>query len=351
MNKSSEIKNNISEKINKLKNVATADKKGVKLKPLIFFLSGFLFVSALFTIILIFKANTTFNIVSQRITSFLSVNLANLPPADPKERERLDVLILGIRGENDPYGGQLTDTIILASINTKSHKTALISIPRDTYIKLPIVNTSAKLNEAYEVGEHKQPNGGGIALAKLAVEKIAGVNIDYAIVIDFLAFKETVDLLGGIDVNAAKPLHENLQWGGKEFVVEHGINHMDGDTALFYVRSRFTTSDFDRARRQQEVILAIKQKATSLGFISSPQKLFGVLDILGRHVKTDLTASEISKLYSIGQKIDSFNVRLKIIDTSEDLLIPSYNDAGAYILLPAGNDFSQIHDVVRNILN
>ncbi len=324
-------------------------KKKSFFKMLLLFFASFGIILGLIFFLFVFKASSTFSIVSQQITSFLGISAAKFPVADPAERNRLDILILGIRGDGDPHGGRLTDTIILASINTKTYETALISIPRDTYLKFPIVNISAKINEAYEVGEQKQRNGGGIALAKLAVSEVTGINIDYAVVIDFTAFKETVDLMGGIDVHVTKPFSENLQWGGMSFSFEPGIHHMDGDTALLYARSRFSTSDFDRARRQQEIILAIREKAGSMGLLSNPQKAFKLLDILGRNVKTDLTVSEITKLFSVIQKIEDSKPALKVLDTSGGLLMSTYTSEGAYILLPTKGDFSDIHNFARNI--
>jgi len=321
------------------------------LKMMFLFFASFIIILAVIFFVFVFKASSTFSIVSQQITSFLGISAAKFPVADPAERNRLDILILGIRGDEDPYGGKLTDTIILASIDTKTYETALISIPRDTYLKFPIVNISAKINEAYEVGEQKQRNGGGIALAKLAVSEVTGVNIDYAIVVDFTAFKETVDLMGGIDVNVTKKFSENLQWGSMNFSFEPGVHHMDGDTALLYARSRFTTSDFDRARRQQEIILAIRQKAESMGLSASPQKAFKLLDILGRNVKTDLTVSEITKLFSVVKKIEDSKPTLKILDTSGGLLMSTYTSEGSYILLPTKGDFSDIHNFARNIFS
>ncbi len=318
---------------------------------MLIFIVSFIAVFILVIGVFVFKAGTTFSLVSQRVDSFLGITAQKLPIANPQEKDRLDILILGIRGEGDPYGGRLTDTMIGASINTDTYQTALISVPRDTYVTLPVVDIPTKLNEAYEIGEQKQPNGGGIVLAKLAIGKVIGVNIDHAVVVDFTAFKELIDLLGGIDVQVAKSLRENLQWGGQDFIVEPGSHHMDGDTALLYARSRFTTSDFDRARRQQEIIFAIREKAVSLGFLSNPKKLIGVLDIVGRNVKTDIMSKDISRLFGIGQKIKPQETKTLVIDTASGLFVSSHNDIGAYILIPAKGfaDFSDIHSRVQNI--
>jgi len=222
----------------------------------------FLFIGVAVFGFLTVKAGTTFSVVSERVTSFLGVEPSRLPLSDPREKDRIDFLLLGLRGEGDPHGGLLTDTMMVVSIHTTRDEVALISLPRDTYLTIPIVQQRAKINEAFAIGEQQQPQGGGLFLAKLAAQEVLGINIDYVAAVDFTAFKEAIDLLGGIEVDVAKPLRETQQWGGIDFSVPAGRQHMDGDTALFYVRSRFTTSDFDRARRQQEVVLAVRSSET-----------------------------------------------------------------------------------------
>lgn len=115
-------------------------------------------------------------------------------------------------------------------------------------------------------------NGGGIDMAEKVISKITGIYIDKTVVFDFSAFKEIVDAVGGIDIYLEKPFKESSQWG-YEFSLPAGNNHLNGEQALYYVRSRYSTNDFDRARRQQEVIIAIKNKALTLGFLTNPLKI------------------------------------------------------------------------------
>lgn len=299
---------------------------------------------------LVVKAGTTFNIVSERVSSFLGIDAQNLPTSNPRERNRTDVLLLGFRGEGDPHGGLLTDTLMVVSLETEKQEAALISIPRDLYVTLPIVNQKTKINEAYAIGEEKQRGGGGLVLSKLAVQDVLGINIDYVVAVDFRAFQDTIDLLDGVEVNVAKPLHETQQWGGIDFYVPAGRQHMDGEKALFYVRSRFTTSDFDRSRRQQEVLLAVGEKALSLGFLGNPAKVADLLDILGRHVRTDMTAGDLPNLFSLVRSIVSKTPRQLVLDTN-GFLRSAVASNGAYILLPAHGSFDVIRERAQNIFS
>lgn len=300
---------------------------------------------------LLVKAGTTFSVVSERVTSFLGFKASSLPLSNPREQNRIDILLLGFRGEGDPHGGLLTDTQMVISIDTKRNELALISIPRDTYLKLPLVNQHTKINEAFSIGESKQKNGGGLFLSKVAVQDVLGVNIDYAVAIDFRAFKDTIDVLGGVDVRVAQPLRETKQWGGIDFSVPAGMQHMDGDTALLYARSRFSSSDFDRSRRQQELIVAVRDKALSLGFLANPTKVADLLDVLGRHIRTDIEARDVPEIFALFGKIANKEPRRLVLDTRSGLLRSSTASNGAYILTPSEGSFAYIHELAQNIFD
>ncbi|MDD5589875.1 MAG: LCP family protein, partial [Candidatus Portnoybacteria bacterium] len=209
-------------------------------------------------------------------------------PQPEKDPDRTNILLLGLRGAGDENGGLLTDTIILLSVKKSTNEVAMISIPRDLYVVMPQApgqknSLKEKINFAYALGEERK-SGGGLVYSKAVVSRITNLYIDYAVSVDFMAFKETVDILGGIDVNLENPFVETTQFA-KEMVLElpAGKNHLDGETALFFVRSRYSTSDFDRARRQQQVLLAIKNKALSSGILLNPVKIFELLNTMGRH--------------------------------------------------------------------
>src|SRR3989344_2338047 len=252
-----------------------------------------------------------------------------------KEENRLDVLLLGIRGEdNEEAGGYLTDTILLISIDKVSGRAAMISIPRDLYIEMDgkltngdTVTVHGKVNEIYVRGlEHSQ----GLTFASRMFTQITGVYIDNAILFDFKAFEKLIDTLGGVDVYLARPFSEKTQWG-YEFTLPAGANHLNSEQALYYVRSRFSSSDFDRARRQQEVILAIKKRATELGFLANPTKITDLMDALKGNVRTNFQIWEIKDLISLAQSMKNDQLKKGVLST-DNLLYETHLANGEYVL-------------------
>jgi LCP family protein required for cell wall assembly len=278
-------------------------------------------------------------------------------PIPEPEKSRFDVLILGIRGESkkdvEGAGGLLTDTILVASLDQDSKKAAIISIPRDLYIDLVMtakngkqIEIKGKINEIYERG---LANGGGIDMAEKVISKITGVHIDKTVIFDFEAFKRIVDTLGGIDIYLAKPFKESTQWG-YEFYLPAGNNHLNGEQALYYVRSRFSTSDFDRARRQQEVIIAIKNKALSLGFLTNPLKINSLLSDLKGNIRTDFQIWDINDILTLAR---SFNPKQSVknyVISTENLVYETRTTNGEYILLPKEANYTGIKNIFKNIL-
>lgn len=319
-----------------------------------------------FIVVLIFVALTG-SIFYKAGFTFSQMNIDNsngggiLPvsedaPKTVKDSDRINILLLGLRGVGDPNGGLLTDTIILLSIQKSTNKVAMISIPRDLYVKMPILSgqktpaIKEKINFAYAMGEEKK-RGAGLAFSKVAVEDVTGLYIDYVVSVDFQAFKEIVDILGGIDVYLEKPFSETTQFS-KEILLElpAGKNHLDGEKALFFVRSRYSTNDFERARRQQKVMLAMKDKAISLGVLLNPIKIFELLSSFGRHIRTNMSFGDINGLISLVNNLNPESIIGKVFDTSEQgLLYASTSDKGAYILLPVGDNFDKIREVCKNI--
>lgn len=278
--------------------------------------------------------------VWERITGILPIQ---------KEKNRIDILALGIRGVNDPNGGLLTDSIMIISYKPSTEQIALISIPRDLYIEIPEYNGKEKLNFAYAWGAKKEQDG--LAMSKRAVEQITGIEIDYALRVDFIAFSDIVDILGGIPIHLKNNFIENKQWD-PPFVLEAGDHVLTGEQALYYVRSRFSTSDFDRNRRQQEVLLSIKNKALSLGVLANPKKILDILNSLKTHIRTDMPLWKISEFIDIVRRSQNEKIIHLGLDNSEHgLLKAEYTKDGIFILIPkAGeNAWHEIQDACKNI--
>lgn len=316
------------------------------------FLAGFIIVGIVVAILVLgFKTGLTLNLISIKNKLAGSENSELFVQAESLHRDpdRINILIIGIRGADDPHGGLLSDLLVLVSINKKKEEISLISIPRDLYVEIPGLERRERINYAYAYGEQKERGGGGVGLSKKMVAEVTGVYIDYAVSVDFTAFERVIDELGGIDVYVPQDFHEPTQWG-YPFFVPKGWNHMDSETALYYVRSRFSSSDFDRARREQEVLVAIKNKALSLNVLANPVKIYNFLDILGNHVLTDTDSGDLKSLVQLASNFEPKEIKRKVLDTSsEGLLYPTTTEKGAYILLPVGGNFDQIQSLVIDI--
>lgn len=266
-----------------------------------------------------------------------------------KEANRLDILVLGVRGENDENatdGGLLTDTMMLFSHDKETGRSSLVSIPRDFYVK--IGDGKAKINEAYEYGYYRRQ---GLNYVKELVSKITGVYVDHALLIDFQAFSQLVDQLDGITITLNQPFREEGQWG-YVFELPAGENTLNGEQALYYVRSRYSTSDFDRAGRQQQVIFAIKNKITAMNWLTDPVKALSVLNTLNKNIETDIDIWNVKGMLDLARSIDTSPgmFRRQVLSTN-NLLYQTYADNGAYILLPQGDNFDQIKAFFKSIIN
>jgi LCP family protein required for cell wall assembly len=269
------------------------------------------------------------------------------------DEDRINVAILGMRGKGQAGGEYLTDSIMILSIKPQSNQAAMISIPRDLYVPIPGSKDYTKINSIYSIGLQDDSDQGGLELSKKSLEYVTGLEIHYAISIDFEAFQEIVDALDGIDITLEKSFSEPTQFEGENnsnFTLPAGENHLDGETALFYTRARYASSDFDRARRQQQVMLAIKDKALSTGTISNPSKVNKLIEALENNIKTDMNMNEIQGFIKLSQSFNADNIIHKVFDTSKEGLLYSEENNG-YFLKPVGNDFSQIHKVCQNIFS
>lgn len=275
------------------------------------------------------------------------------PPQDP---DRINILLLGIRGESDPDGGLLSDGIMIVSFKKSTGQIALISVPRDLYLQLPGEASYEKINAAYAVGFKKYNNG--IDYAKKTVAYATGLYLDYAVSINFNALQDIIELLGGITIHLDQPFIEDKQWycdeHGKNcrpFIVEAGDQTLNGEKVLYYVRSRFSSNDFDRARRQQQVLMAIKDKVLSLGILSDPLKVGGIIDILSKNIRTDISPWQVPEMLKLANKAKTDNIIRKVFENSAEGLLYETKINGIYVLLPTEGNFSKIREACQNIFN
>lgn len=268
---------------------------------------------------------------------------------------RTNILLLGMGGGNHP-GGQLSDTMIVASIDYDNNQLGLISIPRDLWVPIPGFN-SAKINTAYSDGENnKKTAGSGGQLSSKTVENVLGIPIHYYLSLDFEGFKKLIDIVGGVDIYVEKDIYDpsypaDNMIDYSPFKLSAGLHHMDGALALKYVRSRKTTSDFDRSRRQQQVMSAVKENMLSLNILANPKKITDIINILGNHVKTNMQVEEIMALWGLSKNIDTANVTSKVLDTATDGPLTSSQDSRGYYIYPKKGitNFSDLQSMAKNL--
>lgn len=287
------------------------------------------------------------------ISSEKKITIENDPEyVMPKpEDDRWDLLVLGIRGEDgeesDQTGRLLTDTIILISYDKKTSKTSMVSIPRDLYLRV-YGDKISKVNEIYEAGGRNP-----LSFTKKVFSRITGVYIDSAVVVDFSSFKKVIDDLGGIDVVLDRPFSETQQWG-YEFHLPAGTNHLDGQNALYYARSRFSSSDFDRAQRQQKVLIAIKDKITELNLLADPIKTLSILNTIRSNIETDLNIWDVGSLLKLSEQFSGADEKVnKYVMTTENILYETHvqTEVGnLYVLKPNGDNLQQIKHLFQDIL-
>lgn len=282
---------------------------------------------------------------------------------------RVNVLLLG-RGGGNHDGPDLTDTMMLASIDPVNHTSTLLSLPRDLWVNVPNQGVM-KLNAAWETGEFKylgkiapgstnpKAISAGFSMVDQTVQSVLGVNIDYNVLVDFQAFQQAVDTVGGVSVNVPTDLVDpTMAWenNGNPVLATAGIQNFNGKQSLTYVRSRETTSDFARAQRQRSVLLALKNKVETLGTLSNPFKLSGLFNAFGNNVQTDLSLSNANRLYSISKSISGANINsIDLNDNSTPGATQYVTDGnlnGQSIVLPKAGlfQYNDIQQFVRGQL-
>lgn len=270
---------------------------------------------------------------------------------------RLNILLLGQGGEGHK-GATLTDTMQVMSIDLDNQQAALLSIPRDLYVKTKY--GSMKINAIYQAANSQAKDSGGQAV-KDVVGQIVDLDLHYFVAIDFDGFVKLVDLLGGIDVTVKNALNDyeypnSSEDGYTTFRLAAGAQHLDGATALKYARSRHSSgvegSDFARSARQQQVITAIKEKAAAQGYFKNPFKLVQLVGLLTNYVRTDMGTNEMKTLADKIGGLSVNNISSAVLSNSEaGLLIDGKISGAGYTLVPrAGNfDYTAIGRLMHSL--
>lgn len=263
---------------------------------------------------------------------------------DPR---RVNILLLGIDQRQGEVGPFRTDTMMVLSLKPSNKTGVMLSIPRDIYMTYPRGLGEGKINNANVVGETNQYPGGGPAFAKLAVETLLGIRIHYYILVNFDAFITVVDAIGEVEVcpptEIDDPKYPDGSYGYKPVYFSAGCQNLPAERLLEYARTRATEGgDIDRAARQQEAILGIRQKVLSLGgataLLDQAPTIWESIQI---NIRTDLTLQDMINLALLAQTIPSENIRNETISydrvlirtgpNNEDILLPIQGDISALV--------------------
>lgn len=393
------------------KGSSTVSKKRTWVKPVLIIGAVVLLAGLAF----VWKAGFVLNKISSDDGGIFSSLVKSLPGVEDtlkgEEEGRINILLLGMRGEHVDGGGLLSDTIMVLSIHPSQKegdqsKASLVSIPRDLYVTVPGTSDKAKINAVHTYGEQKGRGQGNEAMKEI-VGEVTGQPIHYVVSISFKGFTDLVDALGGIDVTLKEPFKEALQFRepkvcdpyvftepaydpvtknqlverkyhkklgsvsglrrvakeyplcynkdvecGGVFELPVGQNHLDGEKALCYARARFSSNDFERAKRQQAVIQSIRDKALSVGTLTDFSKVNAMLNALGDNVRTDMQPWEMKRFFEMYPKMQSVQPTQKVLDNTEEGLLynpPETKETG-YILLPRGDNYDRIKELFKTIL-
>jgi LCP family protein required for cell wall assembly len=340
------------------------------------------------------KVEKTLNKISvkgESVGSLVQAGLPNQSQLKGESEDRINILLLGILGANHQGGGLNTDSIMVVSIKPKAGKLSVVSIPRDLWVTDPGKETKSKLNAVYVYGQEKGA-GQGISDVENMIGQITGLSIDYTAIVSTDGFKQLVDIVGGVEVDLPKPFDEGAQFAdvnvcdagnynvptgefqikkkrgrvvaqyplcknsnpecGGDFHLPAGKNILTGQQSLCFVRSRYLTSDFERAKRQQLVLQQLKQKIVQIGF-DEFGKVNSILDTLGDNVQTDMQLWEMRRLLDLYNGMKNPKIYQRVLEDSKEGLLyaPDPTPETGYILLPRGDNYDQIRNLFQNVFN
>ena len=256
---------------------------------------------------------------------------------------RTNMLILGLDRRSEQNSVVRSDTMILATVYPAGPRVALLSIPRDLYVEIP-GNGTNRINTAHFWGEN-EAEGGGAQLAMQTVAQNLGVPVEHYVRVDFGAFRAIIDAVGGIDVVVEEAIVDDAyptdDYGTMRIEIPAGPQHMDGETALRYARSRHGSSDFDRARRQQQILTALARR------LLEPQvwpALPAVAQVAMEDLDTDLTARDMALLAPTLYRVRADGIESHVI--GREMTEPWTTPTGGAVLLPR---WEAIHPLVQDL--
>jgi LCP family protein required for cell wall assembly len=300
------------------------------------------------------------------------LGILNTTKLKGEDTGRVNILLAGNSADDKGHdGANLTDSIMVVSLNTKDNSAFMISIPRDLYVDYGTEDCSVgykgKINAAYICGEQTKfsesgyPDG-GMGLLEKVVHQNFGLDINYYALVNYGAFRDAVDAVGGVTINIQSSDPRGIYDSSLDYTSRtccalakypNGPVTLNGKQALNLARARgdhaptygFADSDFTRTKHQRQMLVGLKEKALSAGTLSNPAKIGSLFDSLGGNVKTDFEVSEIRRLYDLGKKVQSNDI--KSIGLSDDgvslVQATMLGSAGSVVVPVTGtSNFTQI---------
>ena len=282
---------------------------------------------------------------------------------------RVNILLVGKGGPGE-IAPDLTDSLLLASIDPIQNEASLVSVPRDLYVR-DNNGSATKINAVYSNAKQARLSNGddtdsdreaaedsGLNAIKDTVSDVLGVPVHYYVMVDFQAFEDAINTVGGLTIDVKEPLYDQtVAWllGGNPLVADKGLQTMDGERALLYARSRKGSArgDFDRTERQREIIVALQKEVLSADTYSNPFKVVELLNTFGDRVRTDLNGiDEIKRLYEIGQKIGPDRIGSVGLADPPNILVTTDSINGQSVVVPTAGlyQYDEIRSYIRNNL-
>ncbi len=288
---------------------------------------------------------------------------------------RVNILLAGNSADDIGHnGGDLTDSIMIISIDTHNHKALLLSIPRDTYVDIPSYG-HAKINEAYVAGETQgfSDSGyprGGMGLLEKTIYQSLGIKTQYYALVNYSALRDSVNAVGGIDVHIQSSDKRGLYDPSRDYAtrgimvkLSNGDHHLNGEQALDLARARgdargsygYANSDFTRTANQRLMLLALKNKIFTSGVLANPVKLSSLADALGSNIKSDMKLDEVKRAYALLKDIPNGSITSSGLNAIQgtNYLMPYRTSSGESALAPTAgvDDYSDIVNALHRLLS
>lgn len=326
-----------------------------------------------FSIIGVIAALVFFNLVRDLVRSWNTTTLtapvvSSAPVTNPQTGqpvaeiptwngvERVTVLLLGTDERKQETGPFRSDTLMVVTIDPVSKSAGLLSIPRDLWVQIPTMDTEGKINTANFLGDAYNYPGGGPALAMETVRQELGISTDYYVRVNFNAVQQVIDAVGGVEICVPETIDDPLypaldNYGYDPLHIDKGCQHMAGSLALKYARTRHAGTDFDRAKRQQQVILAVRDKVIKQNML--PQLVAqapALLNTLQASVQTDLSLDQMIQLAKLATQIDPKNIKQATIDENMVVAYNAPTNPPQNVLVPIRDKIRELRDEFFNLV-